>query len=293
MGESAPQTLYSNATNTDRTYQIIEISDTFLNMDRICSDMRSTYMRSLMGCLLLGLLVTSSNGVALNASAHGNSPFETPPTPQAIDGYQHRAEVVNGTPQGYTFHERVRVQYYGNVTTELNMTCDDAVPEMNMSIEYYALKNVSLDARMNATNPGLNLTNRVRIQAQNGSLYQFKYMLVLNLSRNETEDMVCRLRLRIQERDRNSTWAWYNATSGKFETIQSWYEAETCELVANTTHFSTFVVLTGISDVGWWVYGVVAGSIVAVVLIYIVMSKKRKTVKTDCPDEEKINGQCP
>lgn len=189
---------------------------------------------------IIGLIILSLSGIV--TATIGGTPQYKP-----INQYQYQERVQNGTLVQYQFQQKTTLQFYGNVNATLDMDCDaESIGEQNLSIIYVGQSEVQLQIRLNATHEGMNLTNQNRIRVRNGSIYEYKYMLICNLSRNTTDNMLTHLRLRIREQDRNSTWAWYNATNGEFETMQSWYENG--ELYADTTHYTTFVVLTGIYE---------------------------------------------
>lgn len=201
------------------------------------------------------------------------------PINQSISQYQYNDNIVNGSIVQYEFQQQTRLQYYGNVSTSLNMSCDaDNIGEQNISINYYAQNQVELQIRLNASNNPMELTYKNRIRVQNGSLYEYRYMIICNISRNTTDTMITQLRLQIQEQDRNSTWAWYNITSGEFECLQSWYENE--ELIANTTHFTTFVVLSGIevseNILPLWIYIIIICSIGLIIIIILIIDPKKQ-----------------
>lgn len=250
---------------------------------------------SLHGSLILLFFVSLAISPLLAVSQmNGNPPFDTIPSSHEVTGYQYQEQVTNGTPKGYTFQNRVQIQYYGNVSALLNMSCGSDVADMNLSLEFRAQEQVQLQMQLNASNAGLNLTNQHQIRVQNGSLYMFKHMLVMNLSRNTTDPMTCRLHLRIREQDRNCTWAWYDESSGEFVTLQSWYENG--EIMADTTHFTTFVVLSGLPTeivIDWWWYLVIAGGVIALVLIVWYIIKSKKTAPCPNGKERLSSGECP
>lgn len=195
----------------------------------------------------------------------------------SINQFQHQEEIQNGSMKQYQFRNRTRLQFEGNVTTLLNVTCDaDEIGDQNLTIQYHAENEVAIQLQLNATNSGLNLTNQHRIQTQNNMLYQFKYLIVCNLSRNTTDNMITTLRLRIQDQDRNSTWAWYNETSEIFETIPSVYING--ELIANTTHYSTYVVLTGLTtSTNIWLHLIIIVALVGFGFYIIVKPIMKKS----------------
>lgn len=207
--------------------------------------------------------------------------------PDKVNQYNQSA----GEESRFLFRNRTRMNLYGNVSMNLSIECDaDNVGNKEFNFSYYGENAVKLNISINASNNAFREQERIR--TRNGSLYQFRHRIVVNISRNTTEIMKTTIRVNISES--NCTWVYYNETDGKYEIIESWYENG--YLSANITHFSTYAVIGGIiedtSEPKWWIIYIAIGTI-AIVTLYIVFDKMKQ--KSICPNgkERLPNGKCP
>lgn len=199
--------------------------------------MSKYYGLTLLGAVLFGLIFAGFVSAADTGQGSGAGP-------KAVNGYRYQERVMANATNQWQFQEKTQFQLKANNSMDVDMECDAAnIGEKNFSLELGAQTNLQLKVKMNASDPAFGLEDGKTIQVKNQSQkqYRFQHRFMVQLELNNSGDAI-QARLQVTAPAEESTWAYYNEATQEFEEVPS--TVQDGMLVADTTHFSTYTVLT-------------------------------------------------
>ena len=193
------------------------------------------------------------------------------PKPVVVTQNQYQGTIAGNETNEYTFRNSFQFQIRTNQTIDLDLDVDvDEVGDREFGLELNCSEALDLEVQIRATNDELGMTNGSQIQ----NTYQYQERFVVNLTLDgECGDLQARLRINITD-DGEHTWAYYDEDASEFVPVQSTYANG--ELTADTTHFSTWTVLT-IAEEETTIPGYTAlGGVLGLGVLGLVFITKRK-----------------
>lgn len=173
-----------------------------------------------------------------SVAAMGEQP--EPPIPVDVTQNQFQGTIAGNETSEFTFRNRFKFQIRTNQSMDLEADVDvDEVGDREFGLELNCSEaGLALEVQIRATNDDLGLSNGSKVQ----NTYRFQERFVVNLTLDgDCGDLQARLRINITD-DGEHTWAYLDEETDEFVPVESTYENG--ELIADTTHFSTWTVLT-------------------------------------------------
>ncbi len=196
---------------------------------------------------------------------------EQPPIPVDVTQNQFQGSIAGNETKEYTFRNRFQFQIRTNQSMDLDVDVDvDNVGDREFGLELNACVGLSLEVQIRAQNNDIGLTNGSQV----ANTYQYQERFVVNLTLDgECGDIQARLRINISD-DGVHTWAYYDEDTEEFIPVDS--TVVDGELIADTTHFSTWTVLT-VAEEESTIPGYTAlGGILGLGVLGLVFIQKRK-----------------
>ncbi len=203
----------------------------------------------------------------LTATIYGS--FVTAAVDQEVAGNQFNGSQSAGTPVTYRFRQRTQLRLNASQDLTLDLDCDaDAIGDQAVEINLEADAPCTLTMNCTETQAELGLMKGQTVQTRTQARNQLGFCA--NLSLQGGNLVKAQLKVQIKDQNKVHVWAYYDAAKAE------WVEVPTTVVdgyaVAETTHFSTWTILTSDSISGFWLLLPVSA---AAIIALAVLQKRR------------------
>ncbi len=164
------------------------------------------------------------------------------PVSEDVNGNSYKGNMNAGDEKQLRFRNRFQLKLKTNCSIETDIEADvDGIGDREFSFEINTSAGQKLSLKFQANNSEMNMgeNSQIKTKSQNRFRYQEKFMF--NASLNQTGEPL-KAKLMLKTQTQNAKWAYYDETTSEWVEVESSYQDG--YLVAETTHFSVWAVLT-------------------------------------------------